>query len=68
MVSVAITESDRIYTSEDVLIVDDLTRRAAMAVENARLCRNAQDEIERRRQVEDALRLSEARYRAILEQ
>ncbi len=68
VVSVGITESDRQYTQDDVLVVEEVTRRAAMAVENARLYRAAQREIEHRRRVEEQLRLSEARYRGILEQ
>ncbi|MGQ9594580.1 MAG: MEDS domain-containing protein [Anaerolineae bacterium] len=40
----------------------------AMALENARLCREAQEELARRHQAEERLRESEARYRAIVEQ
>lgn len=68
VLSVGITESDRRYGPDDVSVFEEIGRRAAMAVENARLYRAAQAEIEHRRRVEAELRLSELRYRAILEQ
>lgn len=40
----------------------------AVALENARLCREAREELARRRQAEERLRESEAHFRAIVEQ
>jgi PAS domain S-box-containing protein len=42
-----------------------IAAQAAVAIDNARLYRNAQREVEERRRAEDALRESEARFRAI---
>jgi PAS domain S-box-containing protein len=67
-ISVGISESDRCYGGDDVAVVEEIARRAAMAIENARLYGAARREIERRREVEAELRMSERRYRAILEQ
>ncbi|MFZ5655847.1 MAG: ATP-binding protein [Pseudomonadota bacterium] len=68
VISIGITESDRRYGPDDVAVAEEIARRAAMAIENARLYRAAREEIERRRAAEAELRLSESRYRAILEQ
>jgi PAS domain S-box-containing protein len=56
------------YGPEDQELGEELARRAALAVTNARLYRNAQEEIARRERAEAALRLSEQRFRAITEQ
>lgn len=66
--SLGITESDRGYAPEDVALAQDLARRAALAVDNARLYDLAQKELAERRRAEIALRLSESRFRAIMEQ
>jgi PAS domain S-box-containing protein len=63
-----VTESDRRYDDEDVAFAMDLARGVALAVDNARLYRAAQIEIGERRRVEEALRLSEERFRAMFEQ
>jgi two-component sensor histidine kinase len=43
------------YTTPDRILAEDLARRAALAVDNARLYRAAQEEIERRTQTEAEL-------------
>lgn len=68
VISLGITESDRRYGAQDVTLAIDLARRAAVAIDNARLYTAAQDEIVRRAGVEEALRLSEERFRTIVDQ
>ncbi|WP_187770761.1 ATP-binding protein [Cognatilysobacter lacus] len=68
VLSVGITETDRRFDDADQRLVEEIARRAAFAVENARLYRSAQAEIARREQAEAALQLSEQRFRAITEQ
>ncbi|WP_133478425.1 GAF domain-containing protein [Cognatilysobacter segetis] len=68
VMTLGITESDRRYGPDDQELGEEIARRAALAVANARLYRNAQQEIARREQAEAALRLSEQRFRAITEQ
>ncbi len=68
VLSLGITESDRRYGAEDLALAQDLARRAALAVDNARLYQRAQEELTERRRAEQALRFSEARSRAVIEQ
>jgi PAS domain S-box-containing protein len=68
VISFGISESDRQYGAEDVAFAQDLARRAAIAIDNARLYRLAQAELEDRQRAEEAARLSEERFRAIMEQ
>jgi PAS domain S-box-containing protein len=68
VISIGITESARQYDQRDLALAEELARRAAFAVDNARLYRLAQDELAERRRTEEALRLSEGRFRAIMEQ
>ena len=68
VISLGISESDRQYGPQDVAFAQELARRAAIAVDNARLYRLAQAELEERQRAEEAARLSEERFRAIMEQ
>ena len=68
VISLGVTESAKRYGAQDVTLAQELARRAALAVDNARLYRAAQDELAERRRAEEALRLSEGRFRAVLEQ
>ena len=68
VISIGVTESDRTFGLQDVALAEELARRAALAVDNARLYQAAQRELEQRRRVEADLRRSERRFRAILEQ
>jgi PAS domain S-box-containing protein len=54
------TESGRCYSSADLSLAEDLANRIALAVDNARLYREAQE-------AEQALRQSESRYRRVVE-
>ncbi len=68
VISLGISESGRCYGPADIALAEELARRAALAVDNARLYRAAQDELEHRRRIEDELRLSEERFRSLMEQ
>ncbi len=67
-ISFVAAESGRRYGEEDLELVEDLARRAALAVDNARLYEEAQNELAERQRTEEALRGAEARYRALVEQ
>ncbi len=68
VLSIGVTESDRRYGERDVAFAQDLGRLAALAVDNARLYQVTQNELGERRRAEAALRLSEERFRAVMEQ
>lgn len=68
VISLGITESARRYDADDLTLAQELARRAAIAIDNARLYGAAQQELAERRRAEAALRLSESRFRAIMEQ
>src|SRR5918992_1725230 len=61
-------ESGRRYEETDLRLAEELARRAALAVDNAKLYEEAQREISERRGVEEALRQSEERYRTVVKQ
>lgn len=61
-------ESGRRYTEHDLALAEDLGKRAGTAIDNAWLYRKAQEEIEERKRVEEAVRLSETRFRTLIEQ
>lgn len=60
-------ESGRRLGEEDLSLAEDLARRVAVAVDNARLYRAAQAEIRERKETEEALQESEAKNRALLD-
>ena len=57
----------RRYTQDDLSLATEIAQQGAIAVENARLYRKANEEIEERRRAEQALAASEARYRSLIE-
>ncbi len=59
-------ESGKNYTDDDLLVAQGLATRAALAIENARLYRAAQEELAQRRQLQEELEWSEARFRFAL--
>jgi PAS domain S-box-containing protein len=61
------TEAGR-FDATDLPLLESLAASAAIAVENARLYQQAQQEIEERKQAEEALRESEERFRRLYEQ
>ena len=60
-------ESERRYGTTDLELAQHLARRAALAVDNARLYDQSRKEIGERGRVESELRMPEARYRALVE-
>lgn len=63
---VATDESGHHYTEEDLELARGLASRTALAIDNARLYRAAQDELAERRRVQAALLASEERFRFAL--
>lgn len=63
--SLVIAESERRYDEDDLAFAQELASRAAVAIENARLYRAAQDELARRQQAEAAQRTGETQLRLI---
>lgn len=61
-------ESGRNYTEEDLALAEDIGRRAGIAIDNAWLYRKAQEELEERKRAEEDVRISETRFRALVEQ
>jgi len=61
-------ESGRRYEDTDLRLAEELARRAALAVDNAKLYEEAQREISERRDAQEALRQSEGRYRTVVRQ
>ena len=61
-------ESGRRYGETDLRLAEELARRAALAVDNAKLYEEAQREISERREAQEALRQSEGRYRTVVTQ
>jgi PAS domain S-box-containing protein len=67
-ISLVAAESGRRYGEEDLELAEDLARRAALAVDNARLYEETQRELAERERAQVELRRAEARYRALIEQ
>src|SRR5215211_6493554 len=61
-------ESGRRYEETDLRFAEELARRAALAVDNAKLYEEAQRKISERRDAQEALRQSEGRYRTVVKQ
>src|SRR5215210_4194352 len=61
-------ESGRRYEETDLRLAEELARRAALAVDNAKLYEEAQREIAERKDAEEALLQSEGRYRTVVKQ
>src|SRR5829696_7787707 len=60
-------ESGRRYEKTDLRLAEELARRAALAVDNAKLYEEAQREISERREAEIRLKEAEARFRTLVE-
>jgi PAS domain S-box-containing protein len=61
-------ESGRRYEETDLRLAEELARRAALAVDNAKLYEEAQRKISERRDAEEALLESERRYKTVVKQ
>lgn len=68
VITLVSSESGRIFSEKDLNLAEELARRAALAVDNARLFDEARAEISERRRAEVELKESEERYRAVIEQ
>jgi PAS domain S-box-containing protein len=66
-ISLVSAESGRHFGETDLRLAEDLARRAALAVDNARLYGEAQREIAERGKAEDELRRSEERFRLLVQ-
>jgi PAS domain S-box-containing protein len=66
VMTLATTSRGRMYTDSDLPFIEELARRCALAVDNARLYRDAQREIAERNRITEGLRESENRYRAVV--
>ncbi|MEX1017543.1 MAG: PAS domain S-box protein [Phycisphaeraceae bacterium] len=62
-----VSETPYRYTERDVPMLEELARRCGLAVDNARLYRDAQRELAERKQAEQALRHSEVWLRQAIE-
>jgi PAS domain S-box-containing protein len=65
-ISLVLAESGRRYEAGDLAVAEDLARRAALAVDNARLYTEAQREIAERERAEEELRGSWSQLEVIL--
>ena len=68
IITLASDRSGRRYGEADLELAEDLARRAAGAVDNARLYEEAQREISEREEAEVALRASQERYQTFVAQ
>jgi len=59
--------SRRTFTEEDTRLAGMFAAQASIAIQNAQLYGNAQQEIRERKQAEEQLKYSEARYKTLLE-
>jgi len=64
-IMLVMSESGRAYRPEDVALAEEVARRAGIAIDNALLYQQAQDEIKRREQVEADLRSQQTQLRLI---
>lgn len=66
-ISLVMSETPRAFTEADLDLAEELARRCALSVDNARLYREAQNEIAERKMAQEALRESERQLRFTLE-
>ncbi len=62
-----IENKERIFTTDEIRLAHSLSVQTAIFIENARLYQSAQLELAERKRVEESLRKSEQRYRALFE-
>lgn len=67
-ISFVISAPGRRFDTTDLSLAEDLARRAAIAIDNAWLYRKAQQEIAVRARTEREMRVSETRFRTMIEQ
>lgn len=64
-ITIVTTDKNKILTQEDIKLVEDLAQRASLAVDNARLYKEAQNEIRERGKVEKELRQAKEQFEII---
>jgi PAS domain S-box-containing protein len=67
VITMVSAESGRRYDKTDLRLAEELARRAALAVDNAKLYEEAQREIAERKETELRLKEAEARFRTLVE-
>jgi PAS domain S-box-containing protein len=67
VITLVFAESGRRYDKTDLRLAEELARRAALAVDNAKLYEEAQREIAERKETELRLKEAEARFRTLVE-
>jgi PAS domain S-box-containing protein len=67
VITLVSAESGRRYDKTDLRLAEELARRAALAVDNAKLYEEAQREIAERKETELRLKEAEARFRSLVE-
>lgn len=67
VLAISYVEQDRVFTQEQVTLMEQFAALAALAIDNARLYEQAQKEIHERSVVEIELRASEERFRTVFQ-
>jgi len=67
VLAISYVEQDRAFTQDQVRLMEQFAALAALAIDNARLFEQAQNEIRERTMAEAALRASEERFRKIFQ-
>jgi PAS domain S-box-containing protein len=67
-ISFVAAESGKRFNESDMRLAEDLARRASTAIESAELYARAQEEIAERKRAEEEMRVSEVRFRTLIEQ
>ena len=67
VIGVAHTQEGRMFTEEDVALIDRFAKLASIALDNARLYSQAQEQLAQREQAEHQLRRAEDQFRNLVE-
>ncbi|HEX9410296.1 MAG TPA: PAS domain S-box protein [Actinomycetota bacterium] len=67
VIGVAHTQEGRMFTEEDVALIDRFAKLASIALDNARLYSQAQEQLAQREQAEHQLRRAEDQFRSLVE-
>jgi PAS domain S-box-containing protein len=67
VIGVAHTQEGRMFTEEDVALIDRFAKLASIALDNARLYTQAQEQLAQREQAEQQLRRAEEQFRSLVE-
>jgi PAS domain S-box-containing protein len=67
VIGVSHSEAGRMFTEEDVSLIDRFAKLASIALDNARLYSQAQEQLTQREQAESQLRRAEEQFRSLVE-